>query len=414
MPPMPSPAGRRPDPGLPGRRAEAAGAAALLEFRPMKDDMTPDLATALTDATAGLLPFGRERLREYALAESPSGDTAALERCAALITAGHEEAGGAVSREDGHLVTRFGPGDGPHLLLVGHYDTVWPTGRLATMPYTDDGTTIAGPGTYDMKGGLVAVEMALRALRETGTAPARQVRLVVVSDEEVGSPTGRPVIERHLDGAVAVLGLESPHPDGALKNARRGSTRVLLRVCGREAHAALDPGKGISAIDELFDQVATVRAAVPDDGTTLFNVGRIEGGSRANVIAGEASAEIGLRFTSAAAERQVLDALTGATPQRAGAVVEATVLSTRPTWPERANDPLLGSVARVGALLGQDITGRPAAGAGDTNLPGSLGLPTLDGFGPRGRGAHAADEAIKVASLAERAALLAGIMASPL
>ncbi|MCW2948201.1 MAG: hypothetical protein JWR24_4918 [Actinoallomurus sp.] len=380
----------------------------------MKGDMTPDLSAALTAAAGRLLPFGRERLRDYALAESPSGDAAALERCAALIEAGHVEAGGAVSREDGHLVTRFGPGDGPHLLLVGHYDTVWPAGRLATMPYTDDGTTIAGPGTYDMKSGLVAVEMALRALHAAGAAPARQVRLVVVADEEVGSPTGRAVVERHLDGAVAVLGLESPHPDGALKSARRGSTRVLVRVHGREAHAALDPGKGISAIDELIDQVAAARDAVPDDGTTLFNVGRIQGGSRANVIAGEASAEIGLRFTSAAAERQVLGALTGATPRRTGAVVEATVLSTRPTWPERADDPLLDRVAEVGALLGQEITGRPAAGAGDTNLPGSLGLPTLDGFGPRGRGAHAADEAIQVTSLAERAALLAGIMVSRL
>jgi glutamate carboxypeptidase len=282
------------------------------------------------------------------------------------------------------------------------------------MPYTDDGTTIAGPGTFDMKSGLVAVEMALRALAAAGAAPLRRVRLVAVCDEEVGSPTGRAVVERHLDGAVAVLGLESPHPDGALKSARRGSTRILLSVEGREAHAALDPDKGVSAIDELFDQVAAVRAAVPDDGTTLFNVGRIEGGSRANVIAGEASAEIGLRFTSAEAERRVLGALTGAEPRRPGAVVTARVLSSRPTWPERADDPLLAGVARIGARLGQRITGRPAAGAGDTNLPGSLGLPTLDGLGPRGRGAHAADEAIEISALAERAALLAAIMTSPL
>ncbi|WP_460351190.1 M20/M25/M40 family metallo-hydrolase [Actinoallomurus acanthiterrae] len=375
--------------------------------------MTPELATALTDATARLLGFGRDRLREYALAESPSGDTAALARCAALIGAGHREAGGTVARDGEHLVSRFGPQDGPHLLLVGHYDTVWPVGRLATMPYTDDGTTITGPGTYDMKGGLVAVEMALRALSAAGAAPAGQVRLVVVADEEVGSPTGRAVVERHLDGATAVLGLESPHPDGALKNARRGSVRVRLGVRGHEAHAALDPGRGVSAVDELIDQIATVRGAVPDDGTTLFNVGRIEGGRRANVVAGEASAEIGLRFAAAAAERTVLDAFADLRPVRPGAAVEATVLSARPTWPERSPDPLLDHVARIGGLLGQDVTGRPAAGAGDTNLPGSLGLPTLDGFGPRGRGAHAADEAIRVTGLAERAALLAGIMASP-
>jgi glutamate carboxypeptidase len=376
--------------------------------------METDLTAALTDAAAALLPFGRERLREYVHAESPSGDLAALAHCADLIEAGHREAGGRVTREDGHLVTDFGPGEGPHLLLVGHYDTVWPVGRLADMPYTDDGTTITGPGTFDMKSGLVAVEMAVRALTAVGAAPARPVRLVAVRDEEVGSPGGRPLIEDHLEGAVAVLGLESPHPDGALKSARRGSTRILLSVQGREAHAALDPDKGVSAVDELLDQLAAVRAAVPDDGATLFNVGRLEGGRRANVIAGEASAEIGLRFTSTEAQRRVLDTLTGARPNRAGAVVETTVLSTRPTWPERADIPLLDSVARIGALLGQHITGRPAAGAGDTNLPGSLGLPTLDGLGPRGRGAHAAEEAIEVASLAERAALLAAIMTSDL
>ncbi len=369
-----------------------------------------ETVSALASAARDLLPFGRERLREYALAESPSDDAEALGRCAALIEAGHREAGGRVSRADGHLVTAFGPEEGSHLLLVGHYDTVWPVGRLASMPYTDDGTIIAGPGTFDMKSGLVAVEMAVRALASAGAAPARPVRLVAVRDEEVGSPSGRAVIEDQLDGAAAVLGLESPHPDGALKTARRGSTRILLTVRGREAHAALDPDRGVSAIDELLDQLAAVRAAVPDDGETLFNVGRIEGGRRANVIAGSASAELGLRFTSAAAERRVLAALTGATPRRTGAVVEAKVLSTRPTWPEREDDPLLAGIARIGARLGQHVTGRPAAGAGDTNLPGSLGLPTLDGLGPRGHGAHAAEESIEIISLAERAALLAAIM----
>ncbi len=376
--------------------------------------LSPALATALAEATTRLLPLGRERLRAYALAESPSGDAAALARCAALIRTGHIEAGGVVTRDDGHLVTCFGPCDGPHLLLVGHYDTVWPVGRLATMPYTDDGTTITGPGTYDMKAGLVAVEMAVRALRSAGVEPVRQVRLVVVDDEEVGSPAGRAVVERNLDGAVAVLGLEAPHPGGTLKTARRGSTRVLIRVRGREAHAALDPDKGVSAIDELIDQIAVARAALPRDGTTLFNVGRIEGGSRANVIAGEATAEIGLRFTSSSAERRVLDTLTSATPNRPGAAVEAIVLSTRPTWPEGAGASLLEHLAEVGDLLGQKITGRPAVGAGDTNLPGSLGMPTLDGLGPRGRGAHAADESVEIAGLAERAALLAAVMVSEL
>lgn len=379
--------------------------------------IAPETAARIAGAAAAQLGYGRARLREYALAESPSGDADALARCAELVEAGQTAAGGRVRRVPSpagdHLVASWGP-DGPgHLLVVGHYDTVWPVGRLADMPYTDDGTTVTGPGVLDMKSGLVALEMALRALASLGIAPPAPVRAVVVADEEVGSPTGRAVVEAELDGAVAVVGLESPHPDGALKSARRGSTRVALRVRGREAHAALDPDRGVSAIDELLDQLAAVRAAVPDDGTTMFNIGRVQGGSRANVIAGEAWAELGLRFTDPDAERRMLGVLRDARPFRAGASVEAEILTSRPTWPDDPANPLLAHLAALGAALGQTVEGRPAAGAGDANLPGSLGLPTLDGLGPRGIGAHAPDERIVLEALPARAALLAALLANP-
>ncbi|MQA88343.1 MAG: M20/M25/M40 family metallo-hydrolase [Streptosporangiales bacterium] len=368
--------------------------------------------------SAELLPFGRERLRTYALVESPSGNVAALGTLGEEIADGHEAAGGRPARVPGptgdHLVTAWegAAGSAGHVLLLGHSDTVWPVGQLSAMPYTDDGKLIAGPGVYDMKGGLVVLEMAMRILAALGLRAARPVRAVVVADEEVGSPHGGEVVERNLDGASAVLGLEGPHRDGGLKTARRGSTRLRLTVEGREAHAAVDPGRGISAIDELLDQLVDARQVIPDDGSTLFNVGRIGGGTRSNVVAGEAWAEIGLRFTTADAERTVLSALTGARPRRTGARLAAEVLSRRPTWTPREDNPLLDTVVRVSEALGQRLTGRPAPGAGDTNLPGSRGLPTLDGFGPQGRGAHAADEAIVVRSLAERAALLAGVLAT--
>ncbi|MQA94776.1 MAG: M20/M25/M40 family metallo-hydrolase [Streptosporangiales bacterium] len=370
----------------------------------------------IRDAAVGLLDFGRERLRDYALAESPTGDAAALDACARLIEAGHAEAGGATRRVPGpagdHLVTTWGPEDGPYVVLLGHYDTVWPVGRLDQMPYTDDGTRIAGPGTYDMKAGLVAVEMAMRALAEAGAGPALSVRAVVVADEEVGSPDGRTVVEREVTGAAAVFGLEPPHPGGALKTGRKGSTRVKIKVTGREAHAALDPDKGVHAIDELIDQLAAARAAVPEDGSTMYNVGRIEGGTRANVIAGEAWAEIGLRFATPEAEAAVLGAITAPRPVREGAEVRAEILSSRPAWAPPETNPLLEAVAAAGREVGQAVTGRPASGAGDTNYTGALGVPTLDGFGPDGQGAHAASEGIVVASLAERAALLAALLAT--
>jgi glutamate carboxypeptidase len=377
---------------------------------------TAALAARLCAAAAQTLPFGRARLREYTVAESPTGDLAALRRCADLVAAAHAQLGGRTGRiassAGEHLVRRWGGEDvRGHLLVIGHYDTVWPVGQLEQMPYADDGERIAGPGTYDMKAGLVVFEMALRALRDAGGAPGVPVRAVLVAGEEVGSPEGRAVLDAHLEGAAAVIGLEPPHPDGALKTARLGSTRLRLRVHGRAAHAALDPEKGISAIDELLDQLAAIRAAVPADGTALLNVGTITGGTRANVIAGEAEAELGLRFASPEVESSVLGAIARLECRRPGAVMEVDVLSARPTWAQRPADGFLDHVTAVGGLLGQRIAGRPATGAGDTNVAGARGLPTLDGFGPKGRGAHAADESVLVAGLVDRAALLATILA---
>jgi glutamate carboxypeptidase len=368
----------------------------------------------LTRLAGEQLDFMRERLRSYARAESPSGDPTALAACADLIVAGHAEIGGKVEREPGpagdHLVTTWGPPDGQYLLLIGHYDTVWPVGQLASMPYVDDGDRIAGPGVFDMKGGLVVIEAAFRVLGRLGLAPARQVRAVVIADEEIGSPDGRRVVEQHTGGAVAAFGFESPHPRGVLKTGRRGSTRVRLTVTGREAHAAIDPGKGISAIDELLDQLAAVRDAIPDDGSTLLNVGRIEGGTRSNVVAGRALAELGMRFTDGDVERSVLDRVRGLTPIRNGAEVAVELLSNRPAWAAPDPNPLLDKVVAAGARLGQEISGRTAPGAGDTNLTGAAGVPTLDGFGPLGRGAHAAEESIVVGSLVDRTALLAALL----
>lgn len=372
---------------------------------------------------AELLPWMRETLRRYALAESPTGDPAALAHFADLVEADHRQAGGTAVRTETaagpHLVTDWAAGTeqtAGHLLVLGHLDTVWPVGQLARMPYTDDGTRITGPGVYDMKGGLVVLQAALRILAALGTAPAQPVRAVLIADEEIGSPDGVRLVQQGVAGAVAALGLEPPHPGGGLKTGRFGSARFRLAVTGREAHAALDPEKGISAVDELVDQLLAVRAAIPSDGSALCNIGRVEGGTRANVVAGQAWAEIGLRFRTPEAERVVLPAVTGAGPVRPGAVLDVRPLSARPAWqpPAEGANALLAAVAAAGREVGQRVEGAPAVGGGDTNLPGSLGLPTLDGLGPLGQGAHAVHEAIEVASLVERAALLAAVLATPL
>jgi glutamate carboxypeptidase len=365
-------------------------------------------------AVAALADEAVQRLVAYARHETPTGDAEALNGLADLLEPRYRALGARTERvgaETGdHLVARWGDADAPHVLLLGHHDTVWPRGRLEAMPVVADGDVLRGPGVYDMKGGLVVAELAIAALQRCGVSPARPVRLVVAADEEIGSPTARAVVEREMQDAVAVLGLESPHPDGALKSARLGSTRVRIEVTGRAAHAALDPASGVSAIDELVDQLLAVREIAAAEPTVLCNVGTIEGGGRTNVVPARASADVGLRFVDAGTQERVLGALAGLTAGRPGAEVVVRTLTSRPAWPD-PDDALLARLAAAAADVGQQVAARPAAGAADTNTPGAAGIPTLDGFGPLGAGAHAEHEQIVIGSLAERGALLASVLA---
>lgn len=305
------------------------------------------------------------------------------------------------------------------ILLLGHSDTVWPIGTLAgPLPLRIEDGVLRGPGSYDMKAGLVVMHAAIAGLRAIGL-PQRPVRILIAADEEVGSAASTPLVRDACRGVAAVLGFESPHPDGALKVGRLGSTRLRLRVTGREAHAALDPDAGISAIDELTDQLLVLRAAVAEvqarrPGEVLVNVGAISGGGRTNVVPATAEALIGIRFATAAAQREVDAIFAALAPRRPGALLDTEMLSSRPAWQASASDAAL--LAEVNALAegaGLAAGGRPAAGAADTNTTGALGVPTLDGFGPRGGGAHALSEHIVIDSLLDRVVLLGLILARP-
>jgi len=354
----------------------------------------------------------RDRVHHYVRQETPTGDAAALDALLTEIGHRYTELGAVVEREShpggAHLVARFpgtaGRTDERPVLCLGHHDTVWPHG---TLEWRERDGRVFGPGVYDMKGGLVVFETAMESLRDV---PHRPVTMVVVADEEIGSPSARPLLEREAAAAVAALGFEPPHPDGALKTARRGSTRVRIEVTGRESHAALAPEDGASAIEELVDQVVALRGIVAGFPDVLCNVGTIGGGGRTNVVPGQAWCEVGLRFADAGSEREVLAALSGLAPVRAGTTVRSVILTNRPVWTDE--DPGLAGVLRAAAAdVGQAAEGRPAAGGADTNLTGSLGVPSLDGLGPVGRGAHAPDEQIVTASLVERARLTAALLA---
>ncbi|PYD02388.1 M20/M25/M40 family metallo-hydrolase [Microbacterium esteraromaticum] len=357
-----------------------------------------------------------ERIAHLVSIESPSFDVAASHAIADDLADWWTDAGAEVrlvTTENGvHLVAEL-DGEGEPLLLVGHTDTVWPRGALrGDVPWAVDGDVLRGPGVYDMKSGLVVMLAAAERLRDR---PRRAVRAVLVCDEEVGSPSAQGLLRECASGVSGVIGFESPHPDGALKVGRRGSTRIRLSTAGRAAHAALDPGAGVSAIDELVDQLVAIRAIVGDPALpseVLCNVGSVDGGGRANVVPAAASAEIGLRFIDGETEARVLDALRALAPVRAGAQVQVEELSHRPAWAASSADGrLLARIAAAAERVGQTAEGRPAAGAGDTNLLGSRGLPTVDGFGPRGGGAHAVTEHTSLASAMQRIDLLEALLA---
>ncbi|WP_345067967.1 M20/M25/M40 family metallo-hydrolase [Leifsonia kafniensis] len=394
--------------------------------------METDDSRGVSSAVGRLIETWRDdilqRIHGYVELETPTSDGPALNTLADALQHRYCALGadvtvvpvGAEGAAGSHVLAEL-PGrgqlaDASTVLLLGHSDTVWPRETLAGMPWSVDGDRVAGPGSFDMKSGLVVIETALEVIR-TLNLPHRPVRIAIAADEEIGSPSFQPLLATMLDTVGCALGFESPHPDGALKRGRWGSTRIDLTVIGRESHAALDPDGGVSAIDELVDQLRQVRAIVDaaNEGAAspavLLNVGTISGGTRANVVAGTASALIGLRFLDAAVESTVLEQIRGVRAMRSGAVIDITVLSSRPAWiPTAANDRLLERMTHAAASCGLTLSARAAAGAADTNLPGARGVPTLDGLGPRGEGAHARTESFSIESLLERIALLVAFL----
>src|SRR4051794_14370501 len=239
-----------------------------------------------------------DQLGELVRLESPSGDVAHLAVLRDVLIEKLADAGASASAEPGpagdHIVASVDGRDtaAGALVVLGHYDTVAPVGRLAEAPFEVADGLATGPGAFDMKAGLVTL---LWALRRLDNRPAHPLRIVLTADEEVGSPSGSQVVRAACDDALAVFALEPPLAGGRLKAGRRGVSRVLLSVRGREAHAGLDRSAGVSAIDELVDQLVAIRRRLPESASRSLNVGRVVGGARANVVAGAAEAEIGLR-----------------------------------------------------------------------------------------------------------------------
>ena len=342
-----------------------------------------------------------ELLRELVEIESPTGDTGEIQ---ARLEEELRAVCACVERRGDHLYATI-EGDEPPLLLLGHVDTVWPRGTLARMPFRLDGDRAYGPGTHDMKGGLVVL---LEALRRTETRHA--IRVVVNADEEIGSPESRSLLAEAAAGAVAAFVLEGPAEGGHLKTARKGIGRFTLTVRGRAAHAAT-PAEGVSAIEEVTHQVLRLQR-LAGHGVSV-NVGLVSGGTRENVVAAGAEAVFDVRVPTLADRERIDAALGELRPVLEGAQIELAGGWTRPPLERSQGAARLFAAAREhGRELGLELEERSVAGGSDGNLVGQL-VPVLDGLGPEGSGAHADDEHVLIASLAVRAELLAMILREP-
>ncbi|HKF18813.1 MAG TPA: M20 family metallopeptidase [Candidatus Dormibacteraeota bacterium] len=353
-------------------------------------------------------------LRSFVEHETPSTDKARLDAFASLIAHRAEQLTGGRARvieqeaAGGHVHVQVGDGDRP-VVLLGHYDTVWPLGTLERMPFRVKDGVARGPGAFDMKAGLVQALWALHALREAG-GRLPPVALLVNSDEELGSPTSRALIETEARRAAAVLVLE-PSQAGAVKTARKGVGLFNIEVTGRAAHAGADPLAGISAIDELARLVLAIRAQTNGGNGTTMNVGVIRGGTRANVVAAHASAEVDLRVVTSAEAERVSAAILELRPHHPGAVVRITGGLNRPPMERTAQIAELfeharGLAAEIGFPLDEAMTG----GGSDGNFAAAVGAPVLDGLGAVGGGAHALTEHVLVEHMPPRAALLARLI----
>jgi glutamate carboxypeptidase len=263
----------------------------------------------------------------------------------------------------------------------------------------------------DMRGGIVAALGGIELLDELG-ALRRPVRVLLTPDEETGSLASHELIAKRAREAAIVLVPEPALPGGALKTSRKGWITYRLRVRGRAAHAGLEPEAGVSAIDELTDRLLELRGLADRAAGTTINCGLVSGGSAANVIAERAEAELDVRVANAAEEARVRGAFEGLRPFRPGAELRVEELHSRPPL-ERS--PAIAAAAdrarELGRLLGLDLAEGAAGGVSDGNLAAAEGVPVLDGIGPEGAGAHAADERVSLASLVERTALIGLLIA---
>lgn len=389
----------------------------------MQHEINVESAKALRDMIEARRGAVLDIIRALVETESPSGDVEGSRAVVSLLAKEAKTIDCVTSVEriespgyGEHLRIRAfdrAEGSDGSILLVGHTDTVHPKGSLAERPWREDGNRIYGPGIFDMKAGCALILEALRACAANDLSPRREVLVVLTCDEETGSATGRALIEEEARRARAALVLEPPASGGRVKTARKGTGIFNMSVRGRAAHAGLEPEKGASAIVELARQIERLQVLNdPKRGTTV-NVGVIRGGTRSNVVAAEAHAEIDVRFSTQEDARRLDDFIRGARPFDEHVQIHVGGGINRP--PLERNDSVISLYKRaqsISALLDFQLGEASVGGASDGNFIAALNVPVLDGLGVSGDGAHATHEHILTDDLATRGALLAALIAT--
>ena len=352
--------------------------------------------------------------------ETTSREAARLDEIAAFVAELFQQAGGAVelfpqAGYGTHLRVRFGGGHDTaykQALVIGHLDTVWPVGTLARMPFrlTDDGKA-HGPGVFDMKSGVACLVEAMRTIKLQDLSTLRPITILLTCDEEIGSRTSRGLVEEEAARAAAALVLEPPIPGGIVKTGRKGVGVFSLRATGRAAHAGLDPSKGVNAIVELAHQTLQLAALNDYERGTTVNVGVFNGGTTTNVVPAEAAAKIDVRFWTQADGAYLEQAIRNLQPVLPEAQLEIGGGINRPPMTRSPQNVALFEHARtLAAELGFELKDGVVGGGSDGNFTAALGVPTLDGLGVDGAGAHADHEHIIVSDIPRRAALLTRLL----
>lgn len=373
-----------------------------------------NILTYLQDQTESMVYL----LRDWVNYDSPTHNKTLVDRLGQRIASDFAKVGAkkTVHRQPergDHFTFRWNYGArDKQILLLGHFDTVWPEGEAERRPFSVVDGQAMGPGVSDMKAGLVVIYFAIRAIHALGLRPAQNIAFLMNSDEEYGSQSSRALIEAEANQSSVCLVTE-PAINGGLTIYRKGVGRFTVTITGQAAHSGVDPEKGASAIRELAYQIQRLyKLHQPKVGTTI-NVGTVAGGTRPNVIAAEATAHIDLRVTTMEAGQEAVEAILGLKPQNRKTNISVTGGLTRPPFRQTQSGLALAKQAQaVGLDLGMNLELRESGGGSDGNFTAALGVPTLDGLGGVGAGSHALHEHTYVAELPKRAALLAELIMS--